>query len=123
MSAKAHKGEVAFVVGKKTYVLQYTYDAICQLEETTGKTLIELASEMQDIKTLRMTRVREIFHAGLIEHHPDITVKQAGELILAAGGAIAVMGKFNEALIAAFPKAEDGDGTRPPKAPRPARQK
>lgn len=109
-----HRGDVEFVPG---YILNYSIDAICVLEEATGKTLLELSGELRNIKTVKMSLVRQIIHAGLIEKHPTITLKEAGELILAAGGSIPALVKVSEALAAGLP------GSAPGAPPSPRRRR
>lgn len=110
-----HKGDVEFKVDETTYTLRYSIDAICHLEDATGKTLLELAEDLKDFKSIRMSLVRKILHAGLREHHPDLTEVEAGELIVGAGGSVVIMTKFNEAMTSAFPKQEASGTPRPPK--------
>lgn len=104
--ANPHKGEVELKAGDATYVLRYSIDAICSLEERMDKGFTAIAAEMSDPDRMRVTTVREVLLAGLQENHPEVTLKQAGELILAAGGAIVVLGRVSEAFTAAFPNAE-----------------
>ncbi len=111
--ANPHKGEVELKAGDETYVLRYSIDAICDLEERLGKSFPVLASEMADPTKFSVGLVRNVLHAGLCEKHPDISVKQAGELILSAGGLIAVMEKVSAAFAAAFPKSEASGTPRP----------
>lgn len=108
-----HKGEVELKAGDKVYVLRYSIDAICELEERTGKGFPVLAMEMMDPNRLRIGLVRDILHAGLLEKHPDITLKEAGELMLAAGGVDVVMKSANKAFAVAFPKTEARGAPRP----------
>lgn len=109
-----HKGEIELKAGDKSYVLRFSIDAICTLEEKAGKSFPTLASEMSDPDKFTVTLVRSILHAGLTERHPDITLKDAGEIIIAAGGMVEVMGKVGEAFEAAFPKSEASGTPRPP---------
>lgn len=117
--ANPHKGEVELKVGEQSYTLRFSIDAICRLEASVGKGVPLLMEEMSNAKTLTLAAVREVLHAGLHEHHPDIDLKAAGEFILSGGGMAVVMMKINEALQTAFPQAEAAESPRPPKAPRP----
>lgn len=110
-----HKGEVSIEAAGAKYTLCFSIDALCRLEETTGLVLTDLVDQMADSKRMSVTRVRQLLHAALFEHHPEIPLKQAGELMLKAGGMLRVMGKVTEAMQAAFPEAS---GTpRPPQPP------
>lgn len=111
--ANPHKGEVELKAGDETYILRYSIDAICSLEDRLDKGFPVIAIEMSSAATMRLTVVREVLLAGLQEHHPDITLKQAGELIVTAGGAMVVMGKVNQAFAAAFPDTEASEKKSP----------
>lgn len=110
-----HKGEVAFEANGQRYVLQFSIDAVCTLEGETGKGFVALVEELEQNPSL--TLMRQLLWAGLLERHPDITLKEAGELIPAAGGLVGAMDLFNKAFTAAFEKP--GDKPRPRKAGSP----
>lgn len=101
-----HKGEVELKAGDATYVLRYSIDAICTLEDALDKGFPAIAEEMSVPANVRLSNLRQILLAGLREQQPDITLREAGELIVLAGGAITVLGKIAEAFTAAFPEAE-----------------
>jgi len=115
-----HKGEIELKAGDKSYVLRYSIDAICSIEERTGKSFLRVVAEMGNPATMTVTTMREILHAGLAENHPEMSLKDAGELLVAAGGVVGAMKKVNSAFEAAFPKAEASGTPRPPgRAERP----
>ena len=111
--ANPHKGDVELKAGEETYTLRYSIDAICSLEERLDKGFPAIALEMSNPSTMRLSVVREVMLAGLQEHHPDITLKHAGELIITAGGALKVMERVSAAFAAAFPEAEASDKKSP----------
>lgn len=115
-----HKGEVELPAGDHIYTLRFSIDAICSLEAATGKAFTVTAMEMADPSKASMTLVRMLFHAALIEKHPDLSLKDAGELILPAGGMAKVTEKVFEAFALAFPEPEAIDNARPPKGARSA---
>ncbi len=110
-----HKGEVELKAGDRVYVLRFSIDAICQLEATTGKPFAVTALEMTDPTKASMTLVRTLLHAGLQERHPDLGLKEAGEVIIAAGGMTVVTTKVFEAFALAFPQPEASGTPRPTK--------
>ena len=112
--ANPHKGEVEIKAGEATYTLRFSIDAICSLEAATGKPFTACAVEMTDAKTASMTLVRLLLHAGLKENHPQISLKESGEIIPAAGGMLVVTEKVFEAFALAFPAPEASDSARPP---------
>ncbi|MBQ9263740.1 MAG: hypothetical protein IJ189_05955 [Clostridia bacterium] len=94
----------------KEYPLRFTVNALCCLEEKTGKSLSQLQSS-------QMSCLRGLLWCGLMEQCPDMTLEQAGELITAhlqGGGSLNTL---SDALAAAledacfFPRL--GRGTPP----------
>ena len=112
--ANKERGEVAFEAGDKTYTLRFSIDAMCQMEEATGKGVVAITQEFADPGKIRMATARAALWAALHEAHPELTLKDAGELIPAGGGLQVVLQKVSEAILLAFPKAEGN--ARPPKA-------
>ena len=111
--ANKQKGEVAVTVGQKRYVLCYSVNALCELEGATGKRFVDLAAELSDPARVTIKVVRDFFHAVLIEHQPDVTLREAGDIMVKAGGMLAIMTKINESLVLAFPEAKES--SRPPR--------
>lgn len=97
------KGEVAFTVeGGATYTVQFTIDAICTLENLLDKSIGQIAGQ---IATGRIGTIRAALWAGLRQHHPKLTIFEAGELMPVIEGrkAVEIVG---EALEKAFGKSE-----------------
>ena len=102
----------------REYVLRFSIDAICHLEAATGRTFPAIAVDMGRPDKVSMTLLRHLMHAGLLEHHPEMTLKDAGELIVAgAGGLQGSMALVEHAIASAFPSAEASGTLRPPAAP------
>lgn len=132
--ANRQKGEVAFTAAGKSYRLRFSTNALCELEDITGRgvtdVMLELASWMPPTddkgkpieespdqmkaraSKMRMGFVRDVFCAGLRDQNPDINVKEAGDLIQDVGGMIRVMDLINSAFAAGF---DTGKKPRPPK--------
>lgn len=113
--ANPHRGEVSFEADGATYTLRYSANSLCELEESLGRGVIEITRELASWKDspekIRFGLIRAVFWAGLREHHPELDLKAAGELILAAGGAVEAMVKIGEAFGQAFPSPQnDGAG-------------
>lgn len=109
-----HKGEVSFDAGGKSYTLSFSVDAICKLEGACdGRGIVALSDELSDMQRVSMTLLRKVMWAGLQEHHSDIDLKAAGELIVAAGGMIVAVGIIGKAFMLAFPQAKDGESPPP----------
>lgn len=118
--ANRERGEVEFQADGKLYTARYSANALCSLEDELDQGIVEIVGEMQAWvqapDRVRLTFLRRVFCAGLRDHHPEITLDAAGNLITSIGG---VLGAFNivvDALTAAFPTEEDA-----PPAPRKAR--
>ena len=110
------KGEVELVVGEgaedeTTYVMRLSIDAIVHAENLLDKSINDMLPTLDRIGTLRA-----LLWASLREHHEDVSLLDAGELIVAAGADV-VMGKIAQALKAAFPEQKAG-ATRPRRAAR-----
>ena len=45
--ANRHRGEVDFKVGDKTYTMRLSADAICQLEDATGNSVLTLIERLK----------------------------------------------------------------------------
>lgn len=98
--ANPARGEVALRVGDEDFILKFSTNAICQVEERLDKGLNTIIANME-----RVTTVRALLWAGLLAHRPDTSIGQAGEIIDRAGMA-PVTEALGKALALAFPKAE-----------------
>lgn len=111
--ANPNKGEVAFDAGGKSYTLHFSTNAICELEDKLDRSFIAISSELAKAASapekIRLTTLRAIFWAGLQDHHPDIDLKAAGKLVVAAGGMAGVMKLISEGFERAFPDPETKD--------------
>lgn len=110
--ANPHKGEVSFEVEGKQYVLSFSANALCEMEDVLNLGVSEIASRFEQVDKLRIKTVRAVFWAGLTDKHPDLTIKGAGDLIgkLTLPKAIELIG---EAFTLAFPAPEASDDPRP----------
>lgn len=64
-------------IADEMYDLEYTVNAICDLEELSGKSLGEVLSSGQ------YSSVRSLLWCGLITKQPQTTVEKAGEILQA----------------------------------------
>lgn len=138
--ANANKGEVEFSAGGQVYKLRFSANAMCELEDASGRGVNaigrELASwapptdgkgkpkpeteaeEAARVDRVRMTLVRQVFWACLREHHPAITLNEAGDLMAEVGGLTEALALLNQTFERAQPPETKGEtkGARPPKA-------
>jgi hypothetical protein len=110
--ANALRGEVDLPVGDKTYTLRLSINAIVEVETLLDKGINEILATL-DPASARIGTLRAILWASLQEHHPEVTLLDAGEMIGTVGAENAgpIIG---DAIKAAFP-ASDGK-PRPRKA-------
>lgn len=135
--ANPQKGEVSFEADGKTWTLRYSANALCELEDHLSRGVVDIASELQSwgppvgpdgkssgetperaaerVKLIRLGTLRAVFWAGLRDHHPDIDIRHAGDLLVAAGGAMGGLALVADAFAQAFPEPET---VRPPKGGR-----
>lgn len=97
------RGGVTFEAGGKAYSLRYTTNALCRLEEASGKPIGSLLSGMQD-GGMSIATVRLVLWAGV---SPAVTVDHAGDMIDELG-IDAVSDLITKAMEAAFPEAKSG---------------
>lgn len=77
------RGEVAVSFGDRTLTLSFSVDAICQLEDRTGQVVRELGARILTEEAMAFKRT--LLWAALRDHHPEVTHKAAGELMLEDG--------------------------------------
>ena len=94
-------GKVAFEAGGRGYVLQFTTNRVCLLEDRLEKTTLDIATELQF--NPQMKTVRAIMWAGLGDG--DLTLAEVGDLMDLLGKAKAVK-LAKEAFDAGFPEPE-----------------
>lgn len=113
-----HKGDVSFEAGGKSYTLRFSTFALVKLEESLGKSLVEIMNEISRLDTMRLKTVVALLWAGLQKHHPGTTEEDAANLIDDVGGGIAgVMPHINDAFERAFGKSSGTKGTNPTQKP------
>lgn len=109
--ANPHRGEVSISARDTTYLICFTINAMCELEALTGRSIVEIAMELETVQkspaTLRMSTLRAVTWAALRQHHPEITEQEAGEVLAEAGFPV-VMKAVLAAIHAAFPAAQPG---------------
>lgn len=120
--ANPHKGEVSFKAGDDEYILSFSANALAELEDKLGMSVVEIGDLMNDPKKLRMKNVRSIFWAGLLDHQPDTDDKKAAAIFSMISFVEAIK-LITNTFIAAFPE-EDVTGInmdpQQPGSPKPA---
>ena len=114
--ANPERGEYSFDANGKTWKLKGDVNAMCAIEGVTGRHINDVLARLQNQALLTLTLARAVVWAALQHHHPDTTIKDAGDLMQALG-ADEAMAFAVKAVVAAFPKAaEEPDPARPPEA-------
>ena len=100
------QGEVDFPVGEVTYRLRLSINQLIQVEDLTGLGIVQLAAAFNNVKTLKAGNVRAVLWGALREHHPEVDLLMAGE-IMAEARLQPTVKYVGEALQAAFPAATE----------------
>lgn len=103
------RGEAPLKVGDVEYTLVFDINAMCEAEEFLDLTVREILSKLDSLIV-----VRGLIWAGLRAKHAEVTVKQAGAIIEAIGGADQALEVLGRGLTAAFPEGKEGEGANPP---------
>lgn len=113
------KGEISFQADGKEYVLQYSNNALVELEDRLDRGIVDISDELvrwsKEPKNLRLGTIRAVFWAGLRQYHPEVDLIEAGELITRAGGLLKAAELIGKAFERAFP-APETKGRNPRKA-------
>lgn len=110
--ANRQKGEMSFDADGKTYVLCFSSNALCELEDAIGVGVVRLGELLSNVETLKLKDVRAVLWAGLTDHQKGIDVKSVGRIIDTIGIARAVE-IISSGMSLAFP-SEEADSPREP---------
>jgi hypothetical protein len=77
------RGEVSFEADGVPMTLVFSIDSLCVLEDRLDMSVSAIGQKMSE--DMRIGFLRSVFWAGLREHHPEISEREAGELITAVG--------------------------------------
>lgn len=114
--ANPHRGSVALQVGDRAYTLSFSVNALCELEDHLGQPVAKIAETLNDPEAVRLTTVRALVWAALLDHHEDVDLRQAGHIATEAT-IPACMEAIGNAFHLAFPTpAEAKEDARPQKA-------
>jgi len=111
-----HKGELAITIGEKTYTARLSSNSLCSLETVTGQDSIPLVigflTALSKGKGLSISHMRAILWAMLREHHSELSLQDAGNLIDEAG--VKYIGKcISDIVPLTWPKADEGSSHPP----------
>jgi hypothetical protein len=112
--ANRERGEVEVQALGKTWTLKLGVNAMCEIEDATGKSITEIGSLLSNPKTATIRMLRTVMWGALQDRHEGTGIKEAGDLIDEIGMDQAGV-KIGEAFSAATPGAKGGE-SRPRKA-------
>ena len=71
------------------WTLCFDFNALAEFEEATGRIALETIAEIEaDPDRARISVMRALIWAGLLRHHPKVTLMQAGDIMAAAPDAL-----------------------------------
>jgi hypothetical protein len=73
-------GEGEVTAGGETFRLRFDMNVLADLQETTGKTPVEIMSGLQD-NSGSVVLLRTVCHAMLKRHHPEAPIEVAGDIL------------------------------------------
>lgn len=108
MANKA-RGEVDLAVGGRSFTLRLSINAICELETELEKRGLDsnYLTFFTKARQGRLNAARLLLWACLRDHHPSVTVSEAGELIEELGELATVWDALADAMSAQTPDAGD----------------
>jgi len=114
-AANPQRGQLGFEVGGERWVFAFTVNALCAVEEEFDlQSISELETVLGGTPSLRT--IRKLFRIGLTDCHPDMTDREAGEIIEAIGGLEPSLELIMRAVETAFPEAAK-EGAKGPRKP------
>jgi hypothetical protein len=105
MGANAQKGEASISVGQRDYTLAFNINAMCEVEYILNLSTDQILRALASSPPLNV--VRALLWGGLRQHHADVDLIGAGNLIEEMGGPGLALDGIGKALVSAFPDAKD----------------
>jgi hypothetical protein len=107
--ANPMRGEIPFEADGASYRLSFSVNALCELEDHLSQGITQIIAMLQDPDKLRLSQVRAVFWAGLRDHHNDVDLGAAGDLMTAMGNVVAI-DLIGKAFALSFPSSGPTDG-------------
>lgn len=115
--ANPHRGETSFEVDGKEYRVRFSWNAAAEFEAPAGRTFYDAADDIAAAR-LSVRTLRAMLWAGLQEHHPGLTLREAGRLIEKIGHVEAW--QLMRTAVEYFFPAPDPEAEKSPDPPAPA---
>lgn len=88
----------------RSFTLVIDFDGLIEAEQTYGKPMVHLLGDAQQGF---LGAQRAILYGGLRRHHPEVTLSEVGNILLAAKGN--AVQAISTAIDLAMPKPQEGD--------------
>ena len=112
--ANPNRGDVSVRAGDDEWTFSFSINALCELEDLLDKPVAQIVVTLGDPDNMRISNVRAMVWAALLDHHDGISLKEAGD-VASKVGTMDCLEKVGKALELAFP-------TKAAKSPRKARR-
>jgi hypothetical protein len=93
------EGEATFEADGKTWTLRFDFNAMVDFEEATGGKIFDMLASMES-GTASPAALRALIWAMLRDHHPDITLHEAGKIAKAG------LRAMNAAALSGLPNSD-----------------
>lgn len=100
--ANPNRGAVAVRVGDEEWTFSFSVNALCELEEHLGEPISKILLALGDEENLRISYIRALVWAALLDHHEGVTLEGAGDVATSIGPT-ECLGYVSKALERAFP--------------------
>lgn len=100
----------------KSFTLNLSVNAMCQIEEKMGMGFPRILNDLSQPENIKINTVRLIFWGCFIDHHPEVTLEQAGEIMLASGGFAFAIETITTLIADVFPNETLAPDLRPASA-------
>lgn len=104
------RGEVDFESDHGRLTLKYDVNALCELEDELDIGIQEFGEMFAGKRKIRLKHVRAAFWAGLRHHRPEISVSEAGEIMMEVGGMTPALDLIGKAFELAFIDKTESSG-------------
>jgi len=114
--ANKEKGEHEFAVNGKKYLMRYTTNALCELEDLIGKPIDQILDDFKKRKNIGVKEIRKFLLAGIVEEPGNANktiearLNEVGDLIDELGGLAGANDIIIEAFAIAFAKNKKNEG-------------
>ena len=100
--ANPNRGEVSVRVGDDEWKFSFSVNALCELEDCLDRPVPQIVASLGDTDNLRISDVRAIVWAALLDKHEGISLTEAGD-VASKVGTLVCLEKVGKALDLAFP--------------------